>query len=114
MMRETTKSRGMLLSVLNGASPDKHHATRHGHRRGSANNAVLGGGDSVEERKPFPYHYPHQLRNAKWGRRNKQPSDMMKKYWRPARKHPQFDQESAVKAELRRIALDMEQGQIIH
>jgi len=112
MMRETTKSREMLLSALNGASPAKHHATRHGHRRG--NNAILGDSGSVEERKPFPSYDTRHFRNTRPGRRNKQPSDMMKTYWRPARKHQQLDQESAVQAELQRIARDMEQGQIIH
>ena len=111
MTRETTKSQGMLLSMLNGASPAKHHATRHGHCRG--NNAILGDSGSVEERKPFPSYDTRHFRNTKLCGQNKQP-EMMKKYWRPARKHQQLDQESAVQAELQRIARDMEQGQIIH
>ena len=138
MMRETTKNRGMLLSVLSGASSSgagNHHARGHGHRRASDNSAIVGSSVSVEGRKPFR-SYTHHFRNKRVdGGWTYQPdmSFMMKKdsihssggNWRPAPKHQQchhsndyssmpnmhhpmkqneLEQESAVQAELRRIA----------
>eukprot|EP00571_Detonula_confervacea_P000792 CAMPEP_0172325518 /NCGR_PEP_ID=MMETSP1058-20130122/54258_1 /TAXON_ID=83371 /ORGANISM="Detonula confervacea, Strain CCMP 353" /LENGTH=204 /DNA_ID=CAMNT_0013042091 /DNA_START=234 /DNA_END=848 /DNA_ORIENTATION=- len=175
MMRETNRSRGLLLSLLSGSHANHNaHVSRrasasqvigthgcNGSRRGSASNIAMSG-SNIEGSKSFP-SYQHHFRNnnnkhmnvGSWRQqdtRNIMLSAMMEEEdntmmsgkqnaaarylsgcWRPASKHTHFssndypsssnkqqhqggfDQESAVQAELQRIAreqlIEIEQQQ---
>ena len=113
MMMETTNSRWMLLTVLSGAG---------NHYRDSASS--IAGGGITEGRTPFPsctHHFRHK-RAGVWKQGDmkntmKKDRNNLSRHWKPPPKHQQFNylskqhqeelyQESAVQAELQRIARD--------